>query len=495
MTEAQRKRLEERKKRLQEEAAADAAASKRPQAKSLYDEYTDFMASRTQVSNAEKVAAKRPVPRRTTADMKPSGLVTRREESGKPTTSSNWSDRTTPKRQTPKRNPDYQEPRTFGERTDLARAAALPETSSSYRQLADWYNAESKKTDYQRAVEAEDRRVFEEGGYAALYERWLKQEQAKKNEGRKPATMMEWVPNERGEMMYTKVPISKPYSDPEYDKMRAEEVKDTRLADMGTMYGYVAEIAQMPTQAVLAIEKMAEAYNGARSGKYTEQDIARTNEEAATTLRVVLGDRYDDAHVGDLVVALSRYRNMMDEQKAQEEYARRLQAGESGTFGENLASFGQNFMGGITGAGAALGDAIGGLLGMTEYHHMDPNDAAHAAVRTAQRTRSLTASSIEGEDPDFIRKAGSYLYQGAMSAGDNIIRAAAGMVTGMPGLSLALAGASSFGQGYQEAASRGGNRLQATLYGAATGGLEIVTEKLPLPSAPGVGSGSRCSCP
>ena len=480
MTEAQRKRLEERKKRLQEEAAADAAASKRPQAKSLYDEYTDFMASRTQVSNAEKVAAKRPVPRRTTADMKPSGLVTRREESGKPTTSSNWSDRTTPKRQTPKRNPDYQEPRTFGERTDLARAAALPETSSSYRQLADWYNAESKKTDYQRAVEAEDRRVFEEGGYAALYERWLKQEQAKKNEGRKPATMMEWVPNERGEMMYTKVPISKPYSDPEYDKMRAEEVKDDRLADMGTMYGYVAEIAQMPTQAVLAIEKMAEAYNGTRSGKYTEQDIARINAEAATTLRVVLGDRYDDAHVGDLVVALSRYRNMTDEQKAQEEYARRLQAGESGTFGENLASFGQNFMGGITGAGAALGDAIGGLLGMTEYHHMDPNDAAHAAARTAQRTRSLTASSIEGEDPDFIRKAGSYLYQGAMSAGDNIIRAAAGMVTGIPGLSLALAGASSFGQGYQEAASRGGNRLQATLYGAATGGLEIVTEKLPL---------------
>lgn len=484
MTEAQRRRLEERKKRMQEEAAADAAASRRPTpkktARDLAAEYGEYLKGLTTEEKTVRPQAKRQVPRRTTADVKPSGLVTRREEPGKPTTPSNWSDRTTPKHQTPRRNPDYQEPRTFGERTDLARAAALPETSSSYRQLADWYNAESKKTDYQRAVEAEDQRVFEEGGYAALYERWLKREQAKKNEGRKPATMMEWVPNERGELTYTKVPVSKPYSDPEYDKMRAEEVKDTRLADMGTMYGYVAEIAQMPTQAVLAIEKMAEAYNGLRSGKYTEQDAARMNEEAATTLRVALGDGYDEAHVGDLAVALSRYRNMTDEQKAQEEYARRLQAGESGTLGENLATFGQNLSGGLTGAGAALGDAIGSLLGTTEYHHMDPNDAAYAATRAAQRTRSLTASAVEGEDPNFIRKAGSYLYQGAMSAGDNIIRAAVGMVTGMPGLSLALAGASSFGQGYQEAASRGGNRLQATLYGAATGGLEIVTEKLPL---------------
>lgn len=142
----------------------------------------------------------------------------------------------------------------------------------------------------------------------------------------------------------------------------------------------------------------------------------------------------------------------------------------------NLASIPLEFMGGIASGAQALTDAIDSASGESAYRNRDTNMGGYQMSAASQVIRQQTKQDILGEDPNLFNKALSYLYGGTMSAVDNLLRIYSLGDVG----SLAMAGFSSFGSGYQEAAQRGASPSEAFLYGGIEGALEIVTEKVSL---------------
>lgn len=142
----------------------------------------------------------------------------------------------------------------------------------------------------------------------------------------------------------------------------------------------------------------------------------------------------------------------------------------------NLASIPLEFMGGIASGAQALTDAIDSASGESAYRNRDTNMGGYQMSAASQVIRQQTKQDILGDDPNLFNKALSYLYGGTMSAVDNLLRIYSLGDVG----SLAMAGFSSFGSGYQEAAQRGASPSEAFLYGGIEGALEIVTEKVSL---------------
>lgn len=135
--------------------------------------------------------------------------------------------------------------------------------------------------------------------------------------------------------------------------------------------------------------------------------------------------------------------------------------------------------GGVMSATQALGSTL--TPGSGQYTTTDPNAPGYLLSNATEALRTAAGGRIED---DFVipgwGKPAKFMYSGITSLADNIVRYGLGAVTGTAGLTLGLAATSSFGSSYQDAVSRGSSPLQSTLYGLASGALEVVTEKVSL---------------
>lgn len=135
--------------------------------------------------------------------------------------------------------------------------------------------------------------------------------------------------------------------------------------------------------------------------------------------------------------------------------------------------------GGVMSATQALGSTL--TPGSGKYTTTDPNAPGYLLSNATEALRTAAGGRIED---DFVipgwGKPAKFMYSGITSLADNIVRYGLGAVTGTAGLTLGLAATSSFGSSYQDAVSRGSSPLQSTLYGLASGALEVVTEKVSL---------------
>lgn len=140
-----------------------------------------------------------------------------------------------------------------------------------------------------------------------------------------------------------------------------------------------------------------------------------------------------------------------------------------------LAARAGNLVGSMTGT-------MGYLQEMTErtgrYATMDPNNVGNLPSDYAKAVDQKIADNLRGGEHEGITwgDAKATLYQAGMSAADSLARMVAGNGYG----SLALAATGSFSQTVQQVSMQGGSPAQAVAMGVVNGGMEVLTEKLPL---------------
>ncbi len=195
---------------------------------------------------------------------------------------------------------------------------------------------------------------------------------------------------------------------------------------------------------------------------------------SAEDAKAELAQKYGREAVENMAESVTRYRN---EQRAQE-VQQGAQRHSEGLIGGTLASVGAvagSTMGSITAPVGVVGD----LLTRTgRYSTLDPNQAGNLPNVYAGAVKENVSRQIagEGEDSNILRKGAALMYQGGMSAVDNIVRVAAGGKFG----SLAMAAAGSFGQTVQQASEQGATPEQAIALGVINAGVEAATEYIPL---------------
>lgn len=197
------------------------------------------------------------------------------------------------------------------------------------------------------------------------------------------------------------------------------------------------------------------------------QGIAPTAQQEAAGLI----QKYGRQRVDELAETYMRQQNA--ELARQVDEQARQQANEHG-FWSSLATIPVNALGGVVGS-------VGQLQGMARstgrYQTLDPNEVGTIGGTYSGAVRGQVQQNIEGEDPNFLRKAASIGYQGVMSAADSIARAYLG--GGALG-GAALAATGSFSQTMAEASERGATPAQAALLATTTAGIEALSEKIPL---------------
>ena len=133
-----------------------------------------------------------------------------------------------------------------------------------------------------------------------------------------------------------------------------------------------------------------------------------------------------------------------------------------------------NLMSGIVGT---VGQLQGAARATGRYTSLDPNETGTALDKFSGSVREQVAQDIEGENPGFVGKAGSVLYQGGMSFLDSTARMLAS--GGVSGVSSAIAALGGFSQSLQKYSAMGASPEKAALAATAAAGLEYITEKLP----------------
>lgn len=187
-----------------------------------------------------------------------------------------------------------------------------------------------------------------------------------------------------------------------------------------------------------------------------------------------LAQKYGRETVDNMAEAVKRYQNAQRAQEVQEG-AKRHSEGFVGGTAASIGAVGASTMGSIT---APIG-VVSDLLTRTgRYKTLDPYQAGNLPNIYAGAVKENVSRQIagEGEDSNIFRKGAALLYQGGMSAAENIARVAAGGKFG----SLAMAAAGSFGQTVQQASEQGASPEQAIVLGVVNAGIEAVTEKIPL---------------
>ena len=197
------------------------------------------------------------------------------------------------------------------------------------------------------------------------------------------------------------------------------------------------------------------------------QGIAPTAQQEAAGLI----QKYGRQRVDELAETYMRQQNA-DLAKQVEEQARQ-QANEHGVL-SSLATIPVNALGGVVGA---VGQLQGAARRTGRYNTLDPNEVGTIGDTYSGAVRGQVQQNIEGEDPNFLRKAASIGYQGVMSAADSIARAYLGGGS-LGGAALAATG--SFSQTMAEASKRGATPAQAALLATTTAGIEALSEKIPL---------------
>lgn len=137
-----------------------------------------------------------------------------------------------------------------------------------------------------------------------------------------------------------------------------------------------------------------------------------------------------------------------------------------------------NTAGGVLGASQSLGQTLN--PGSGQYNSPDANAPGYLLSDFGGTVQKTQAEGIRNGIGGVGGAALSTLYSGVTSLADNIVRYGLGAATGTAGVTLGLAATSSFASSYREAAARGGDATQATLFGLASGALEVATEKFSL---------------
>lgn len=137
-----------------------------------------------------------------------------------------------------------------------------------------------------------------------------------------------------------------------------------------------------------------------------------------------------------------------------------------------------NTAGGVLGATQALGQTLN--PGSGQYNSPDTNAPGYLLSDFGGTIQDTQATGIKNFLGGWRGKTISTVYSGITSLADNIVRYGLGAATGTAGVTLGLAATSSFASSYREAAARGGDATQATLFGLASGALEVATEKFSL---------------
>lgn len=137
-----------------------------------------------------------------------------------------------------------------------------------------------------------------------------------------------------------------------------------------------------------------------------------------------------------------------------------------------------NTAGGVLGASQSLGQTLN--PGSGQYNSPDVNAPGYLLSDFGGTVQKTQAEGLRNGIGGVGGAALSTLYSGVTSLADNIVRYGLGAATGTAGVTLGLAATSSFASSYREAAARGGDATQATLFGLASGALEVATEKFSL---------------
>lgn len=133
-----------------------------------------------------------------------------------------------------------------------------------------------------------------------------------------------------------------------------------------------------------------------------------------------------------------------------------------------------NLMASIVGT---AGQLQGAARATGRYSSLDANETGTALDKFSGAVRGQVAQNIEEQNPGFLGKAGSVLYQGGMSFLDSTARMLAS--GGSSGISSFIAGLGAFSQGLQKYSAMGASPEHAALAATASAGLEYITEKLP----------------
>lgn len=152
-----------------------------------------------------------------------------------------------------------------------------------------------------------------------------------------------------------------------------------------------------------------------------------------------------------------------------------------------LSSIGSVLISPAKGAGY-LYAAAQGLSGS----EVDPNNAAFGPARAQQSVRGTISKNIEGDNPDFLKSAASFLYGTGMSIGDFLVTAgfAGGASKAGEAAVLAIMGTSSATDATLDAFDRGATQDQALSAGFWTGIAEVFFEKFSLDNFIKLGSQS-----
>lgn len=199
------------------------------------------------------------------------------------------------------------------------------------------------------------------------------------------------------------------------------------------------------------------------------QGIAPTAQQEAAGLI----QKYGRKRVDELAETYMRQQNA-ELARQVEEQARQQSNGFWGGLASSLATIPVNALGGVVGA---VGQLQGAARSTGRYKTLDPNEVGTIGDTYSGAVRGQVQQNIEGEDPNFLRKAASVGYQGVMSAADSIARAYLG---GGAFGGAALAATGSFSQTMAEASKRGATPAQAALLATTTAGIEALSEKIPL---------------
>lgn len=253
------------------------------------------------------------------------------------------------------------------------------------------------------------------------------------------------------------------YAEKQAQAAEAEQVTNANLA----------EINAMPAEDRIALERYAvgsevdrwESLNPAQNGF----QIGRAQTQAADLIA-----KYGQEKVDQLAESWRRNYNAQQKQEIEKSAQEAAGKGTGSAILHSAGSVAANLAGSI----AAPLDYLMQLGSRTgQYETLDPNSSGTIFDTYSSNVRGTVSQKIAGENNNPVRQALAYVYQGGMSAADNLARIA---LTGNPTLSLGLAATGSFGQTMSEASANGATPEQAVLMAVANGGLEVLTEKIPL---------------
>lgn len=251
-----------------------------------------------------------------------------------------------------------------------------------------------------------------------------------------------------------------------------------QYGDQKTMYDDLAEYYRMPEAARERIRNLSlrlETAGAEKNSQYSllgldDAEDALSPEAIDYLMEQGLSKEEAKKREREIAISYGRYDTALVASQIKENAYKEVGSGAGNAVWANAKSIGAN-----------VANSFFGVIGTNQvndsrYSTANPNSPFFAYGNYASAVRGKTKEQIETAVPGFGGKILSTLYSGGMFSIDNGLRILIGGETG----SLALAGLSSFSDGFQEATERGGNELEAILFGGASAALEIVTEKISL---------------